>query len=250
MSELAYRDFYYPLNVFMHILTHEEGGVRYLHYGLFEEPDDAIAVAQEHSTEMLFARLPPVPASILEVGAGLGTTLDRLTRTGYRALGITPDVKQVAAIRDRYAHKVNVRAERLESFQPEQEYDCVVFQESAQYIDSESLFAKCRELTSYVIVLDEFALETPVPGALHTRDRFLSCAAASGFRVSEEVDLSAKAVPTVDYFTCRLPHYRDRLVADLGVSSQQVDDLIESGRQYAERYRSGAYGYRLFTFHR
>ena len=36
MPLIAYRDFYYPLNVFMHILTHEEGAVRYLHYGLFD----------------------------------------------------------------------------------------------------------------------------------------------------------------------------------------------------------------------
>ena len=36
---LPYRDFYYPLNVFMHILTHEEGGVDYLHYALFENED-------------------------------------------------------------------------------------------------------------------------------------------------------------------------------------------------------------------
>src|SRR5438309_2103091 len=52
---LPYRDFYYPLNVFMHILTHEEGGVDYLHYALFENEHERIGVAQEHSTELLLS---------------------------------------------------------------------------------------------------------------------------------------------------------------------------------------------------
>ena len=58
---LPYRDFYYPLNVFMHILTAEEGGVEYLHYGLFEREDEPIGDAQERSTRMLLDRLPPRP---------------------------------------------------------------------------------------------------------------------------------------------------------------------------------------------
>src|SRR5437667_8962894 len=97
----AYRDFIYPLNVFMHILTHEEGEVRYLHYGLFQRADEPIAAAQERSTELLFSRLPPPPARLLDVGVGLGTTLERLTRLGYDAEGITPDEKQAALARGR-----------------------------------------------------------------------------------------------------------------------------------------------------
>ena len=53
MSEAPYRDFYYPLNVFMHILTNEEGSVSYLHYGLFEREGEPIGEAQERSTSML-----------------------------------------------------------------------------------------------------------------------------------------------------------------------------------------------------
>src|SRR5882672_4013523 len=93
---LPYRDFYYPLNVFMHILIREEGTVRYLHYGLFEDANERIALAQDRSTSFLLSRLPPPPARLLDVGVGLGTTLERLTRLGYDAEGITPDEKQIA----------------------------------------------------------------------------------------------------------------------------------------------------------
>src|SRR5262245_62427434 len=80
---IPYREFCYPLNVFMHILSREEKRVRRLHYGLFEDGDDRIADAQERSTSLLVEHLPPPPARILEVGAGLGTTLAFLLAVGH-----------------------------------------------------------------------------------------------------------------------------------------------------------------------
>src|SRR5204863_8114014 len=139
---VPYRDFYYPLNVFMHVLTLEEGGVEHLHYGLFERADEPISVAQERSTSMLLSRLPPPPARILEAGIGLGTTLARLTRLGYDALGITPDEKQIAMARDRHPD-LRVACAKFEEMTGA--YDVIVFQESSQYIDAEALFAKAAE---------------------------------------------------------------------------------------------------------
>jgi hypothetical protein len=250
---IAYRDFYYPLNVFMHILTHEEGAVRYLHYGLFERDDDSIDAAQERSTELLLSRLPPPPAHLLDVGVGLGTTLERLTRLGYDAEGITPDEKQAALARGRVTvapfetfgpdvGRVLNPSERVGEPAPYCRYDVLLFQESSQYIDSAALFAKARALAPRVLVLDEFASE---PGPLHTLDGFLRAAEANGFRVVEDLDLSAKAVPTIDYFQVRFPRYRDALVADLDITQQQVDELIAFGERNIDRYHSGVYTYRL-----
>lgn len=245
---IAYRDFYYPLNVFMHILTHEEGDVPYLHYGLFESERDSLPAAQERSTELLLSRLPAPPARILEAGIGLGTTLHRLTAMGYDAVGITPDEKQIAVVRERYGDAVDARCVAFETFPLPDHFDAVVFQESSQYIDAPALFARARELTSHVIVLDEFALRPG--GTLHRYEEFLAAAKQHGFEKSEELDLSKKAPPSIDYFTTRLPRYRDRLIEDLGLTSQQVDDLIESGRRYRELYDNGTYGYRLLEFRR
>ncbi len=243
-----YRDFYYPLNVFMHILTAEEGDVPYLHYGLFEHDEESIAIAQERSTELLLSRLPAPPARILEVGIGLGTTLDRLTRIGYRATGITPDAKQIAMVRERYGDALDVHCVAFEQFTSPETFDAIVFQESSQYIASGALFAKARELTSHVIAIDEFALRDE--GSLHRYDAFLAAASANGFLVAEEVDLSEKAPATVEYFMKRVPAHRERLIADLGLTGQQVDDLLESGRDYRELYRRGVYAYRLLVFRR
>lgn len=248
---LPYRDFYYPLNVFMHILTHEEGGVSYLHYALFENENESISTAQEHSTELLLARLPSPPARILEVGIGLGTTLLRLTHLGYEADGITPDEKQIAMVHERYNDEFTVKCVSFEAFEGGRDYDVVLFQESSQYIDSETLFMRAHQLAPRVIVLDEFALQPlETPGALHSLDRFKSAAEQAGFRIEEEVDLSQRAAPTVGYFIERLPRYREAIKADLGLTDQHVDDLIESGERYRDLYAQGVYGYRLIVFGR
>ena len=248
MTDVPYRDFYYPLNVFMHILTHEEGGVQYLHYGLFARPDDSIAAAQERSTALLFERLPRPPARVLDVGAGLGTTLARLADLGYDATGITPDPKQVAMIRSRFGTRVRVENRPFETLDEGRVFDCVVFQESSQYIDAESLFAKAAKLTAHVIVLDEFAV-APAEG-LHSYARFVDCATRHGFTKSEEVDVSEQAAPTIDYFRARIPRYRQPLIEDLGLTSAQVDELIASGERYRDLYARGVYAYRLLQFHR
>ncbi|HVG25747.1 MAG TPA: class I SAM-dependent methyltransferase [Thermoanaerobaculia bacterium] len=242
----AYRDFTYPLNVFMHILTHEEGSVAYLHYGLFERPDEPLLAAQERSTELLLSRLPPPPARLLEAGIGLGTTLARLTRLGYDAHGITPDAQQIAVVRARHPG-ANVRCIRFEDL-PAGHYDTVFFQESSQYIDSQALFAKATALTRHVVVLDEFAMRDE--GTLHRYDAFLAAAREHGFDVSEDLDVSEKAPPTMDYFMSRIPRYRNRLVAELGLTGQEVDDLLASGKSYVDLYRRGVYAYRLLQFRR
>jgi hypothetical protein len=249
-----WREFTYPLNVFMHILTHEEGRVSWLHYGLFEREGESLAVAQERSTELLLSRLPPPPARLLEVGIGLATTLRRLVDEGYEAEGITPDVQQIAMVRARHGDALRVHCSRFEDFgggSPLSDvapapYDAVLFQESSQYIPSDALFTRAAALTRRVIVLDEFALRPlDEEGALHSREAFLAAAARHGFEVTEEVDLSAKAAPTMAYFTDRIPAYRTRLVADLGLTDQQIEELVTSGARYRQRYANRTYGYRL-----
>jgi hypothetical protein len=245
---LPYRNFYYPLNVFMHILSHEERDVAYLHYGLFEHGGESIASAQERSTSLLLSHLPPPPARLLDVGIGLGTTLARLSGMGYDAEGITPDERQIAALRARHGDALRVHCSAFESFQSDRPFDAIVFQESSQYIAAEALFDRAGHLAPRVIVLDEFALQPE--DTLHALPDFLEAAGRHGFLKQEDIDVSQQAAPTIDYFMSRLERYRPALIADLGLTDRQVEELMSSGAHYRELYRSGAYVYRLMTFAR
>lgn len=246
MPAPSYSEFYYPLNVFMHILTHEEGAATYLHYGFFDEPHEPIAKAQERSTEALIERLPPPPARLLDAGSGLGTTLRKLQALGYRVTGITPDAKQVAAI----GKGVDVRCIEFEAMAEDETFDAVIFQESSQYIDSDALFAKAAKLTRHVIVLDEFTVRREDGASLHALDRFLHAARANGFELVEDVDVSKKAAPTIDYFADRFPRYRDALKSDLALTDAQIDSLIDNGVRYRDFYDRGVYAYRVMQFRR
>ena len=183
---------------------------------------------------------------------GLGTTLDRLTRAGYDATGITPDEKQVAMVRARFGDSVRTFCAPFETFADDAPFDAVVLQESAQYIESRALFANARKLAPRVIVLDEFALEdVEIPGAaLHSLARFIAAAEEHGFAKTEELDLSEQAAPTIEYFTKRLPRFAEALQQDLGITPEQVQHLIDNGVVYREQYRNGVYGYRLLQFER
>lgn len=242
----AYRDFFYPLNVFMHILTHEEGDVAALHYGLFARDDEPIAAAQERATELLLSRLPAPPARLLDAGCGLGTTLARLTDAGYGAEGITPDERQIAAVRARFGERAPVSCAAFETWAPERDYDAVFFHESAQYIAADALFANARTMTRSVIVLDEFATRTGE--TLHALPEFLDAARRHSFTTEEELDVSAQAAPTMAYFATRIPRYRDALIEELGLTGAQIDELLRSGERYASCYREGIFVYRLLRF--
>ena len=101
-------------------------------------------------------------------------------------------------------------------------------------------------LTSRILVLDEFALRPlEEPGALHSLAHFKEAATRHGFAIVEELDVSARAAPTMEYFAHRIPLWRERLIADLGLTDAHIDELIASGAKYRARYADGTYGYRL-----
>jgi SAM-dependent methyltransferase len=248
--------FPFPLNVLVHVLLREEGRVSAMHYGVFEHDGESIVEAQERSTDLLLARLPPPPARLLEVGIGLGTTLARLIRRGYAADGLTPDPGQVSFARRRFGDAIPVVEAAFETFESDDPspnpYDAVLFQESSQYIDTDALFRRARALTrpgGALLAIDEFALRpVDLPAPLHRLDHFLAVANREGFRLEEDLDLSRQAAPTIAYFLERIPRHRTAIERELEVDGASIDALLTSGERYRDLYRSGAYGYRLLRF--
>lgn len=247
---MLYQNFSFPLNVYAHILTLEYGEFSYLHYGMFEPNQNDVLVAQELASNMLLARIPVGSLRILEVGIGLGTTLSHLLAAGHHVVGITPDANQISCAQQLHGADIPVVCSRLEDF-TRGDFDLLVFQESAQYIDTTSLFRKANELLvdgGRVLIMDEMALLRTVEPHLPLREDYVLQALTHGFSLKEFVDLSEKAAPTNNYIKNAITRHRESLVCDLGLPPEQIDFLLESAQLYEAKYLDGRYGYGLMTY--
>lgn len=251
---LAYKKFTFPLNVYAHILCRDYGDFEYLHYGLFEQDDNQnIQRAQQRATDLLFSYLTPCPCRILEVGIGLGTTLAKLVKAGYDVIGITPDEHQINYAKNRYGENLPVVCLRLEDFTDEQKFDLIIFQESAQYIDTKVLFNKASSLLKndgQIIIMDELSLRelSPSEPGLPWIDNYLSFGSTLGFELIEQIDLSNQALPTDIYILNAVVKYQNELVAELELDSNEIDGLILAAQEHLNKYHNGQYGYGFLQF--
>lgn len=248
-------DFSFPLNVYARLLELEEGRADYLHYGLFDADQALAGAAQRCATELLWQHLPPA-CKLLDVGLGLGSTLQRLRKAGYEATGITPDTTQIAFARQRHGADFPALAVRFEDFhQDEGSWQAILFQESGQYIDSIDLFERAAALLAphgELIVMDEFRLtcERDEVESLHYLTHFLRLAERFGFECLSQLDLSARAAPTVDWLLDRCQKNADILKRELGVNDDQLAGLQTSNMRYRENYARRHYGYFLLRLQR
>lgn len=249
------KKFSFPLNVYAYLLAMESGvgDVVNLHFGWFDNAAEPIAVAQERATRELLAWLPVPPARLLEVGAGVGTTLALLIERGYDARGITPDGSQIDFMRDRYGKDFPVEPVRFEDMAlPAEKFDCILFQESGQYIPLEALFTRAAMLLrpgGQLIMCDEIMPGEAESGeSLHSLVQLKSVAAEHGFALRHARDQLARAAPTVALMLAATSRYREDLRQLLEVSDEQIDALDESNRKYQSKYASGKYGYVSLCF--
>ncbi|MCK5719658.1 MAG: methyltransferase domain-containing protein, partial [Thiomargarita sp.] len=186
---MQHTNFTFPLNVYAHALHLEEGYFNYLHYGFNVE--QGIHKAQQNSTDFIITQLPPAPASILEVGIGIGTTAKQLVKLGYDYTGVVPDPAQITYCNDK---QLNLIESNFEALSSTKQYDIILFQESAQYIASNILLEKAYTLLkpkAYLLILDEIATESIT--------KLTTLANQIGFEVMAQNDFTAKASPSIAY---------------------------------------------------
>ena len=247
--------FSFPLNFYARLLEQSDAKADYLHYGLFNSPQQRIGEAQERSTQLLLRNLPP-PCHLLDVGIGLGTTLARLHRCGYSITGITPEAAQIAYARARHGSDLSLICSRLEDFvHGPGTWDALLFQESAQYVNPVDIFAAADRLLGAqgeIIVLDEFALRRGEAQRenLHLLEHFLRLGERCGFSVETQIDLSSEAAPTLDWALAALHSHQGELGKELGLSAETLAALATSNRAYRLAYAEGRYGYFLLRLKR
>lgn len=256
MNYSRYRDLTYPLNVYACVLAMEEGQVDNLHYGLFDETHPSLPAAQNRSTELILQHLPPPPCRLLEIGCGLGATLQELNKQGYQSLGITPDAAQIRIVHERLGDQAKVVCVAFEELAAAPGcFDVILLQESAQYLSPLMLFNKAYDLLAdggELLVLDEFALKRVEPGleGLHQLRCFVAQAMRCGFLLEHQLDLSQQAAPTVEYLLRVIPKHRSALLSSLAIPERWLDELLASLTLYRRKYAEGRFGYALLRLRR
>lgn len=235
----------FPLNAYAQALFLHLGELNYLHYGLWDEGVNSLAKAQQKASDLLWQHLPKATEKkrLLEVGIGLGTSAQALIQQGFDYTGITPDNHQIIYAYQRYgraAHFVNHAFEQHGALAP---YDLILFQESAQYIQAETLLSRCKQLlspTGEVLIMDE------IPRVfVNNLDSYLQKA---GFSVVTQLDLTAQAAPSISYLCEVIAAEAAAVCRDLNIPMKKLDYLLQSLRQREQAYQNGSYCYQLIRF--
>ena len=252
----SYDRLLFPLNVYATLMAWDFGIVDALHFGLFSETVRKLPQAQQEATELLLARLPERQAGkFLEVGTGLGVLLARLLSEGYDATGLNPDAIQVDIARQRYGLDEK-RLIRLPFEQAELEnnaYSCIVFQESAQYMDQVFLLQRSADLLvtgGRLVIMDEFMLHCSgrEMRRLHYLPFFLEQASRCGLSLTKRKDLGASVLPTLEYLRSSLARHEKRIADELALDPDQLEYLARELDLYVEKYSRGCFGYALLCF--
>lgn len=197
---------------------HEVLGLEHLHYGLWDGEPSTLAglrTAQARFSELLLAWIPEGVRRILDVGAGVGTDALELTRRGYEVEGLSPDPYQQHHFVERTGLPFHLT--RLQDFTADEPYDLILMSESAQYIWVETIFDKVRELAprGYLLLADYFLVERRGPSyrkAAHPLPEFLERAAATGFRLQQQEDITAAVLPTLELANSWIERFVDPTV--------------------------------------
>ena len=79
-------------------------------------------------------------------------------------------------------------------------------------------------------------------------DEYISLGNESGFDVIEQLDLSIQALPTNAYILDSVTRYRENLIDELDLPTEEIDGLINNAKLYLDKYNDGRYGYWFLHF--
>jgi len=206
---------------------HEVLELEHLHYGLWEDEERNIAGlarAQQRYADELVSWIPEGVHSIVDVGAGVGTTSRLLTERGYSVEGLSPDPYQ----RDVFTRRTGLpfHLTRFQEFRPERPYDLILMSESAQYIWLDSYFPCVQRvapgghllLADYFIVDGDCAGKGPAAKSGHRLEEFDRKAGDSGFELIRETDITEATLPTLELASKWIKNYVEPSLSILGDS--------------------------------
>lgn len=223
-----------------------------LHYGVFEDPREELALATARLTGRMLAAARIEPGSeVLDVGCGTGAPACRIAaETGARVTGITTSPVGLAAARRRAAEaglSARTRFELRDGMDngfPDASFDRVWVLESSHLMrDRDRLVGECARvlrpggrLVLCDVVLGRKVEPTEVrrllaplrllrevfgDARMEPLAEYARLARASGLEVEREIDLTAATRPTFEHWRRNAGRHRDEVTGLLGAEGLQ-----------------------------
>ena len=185
-------------------------GSRDLHYGLWQEDLEVciqnLPQAQKRYSDFLLSHIPDGVKRVLDVGCGAGGVATELLARGYQVEGVSPSPLLSEAARQQAGADFKIHQGRFEdvSFEDDEKFDLVMFSESFQYIDLDTVLLDAQQRLragGYVLICDFFKTNEPgrsVIGGGHPIDKFRAALQASGLELLEDKDITRETAPNLD----------------------------------------------------
>lgn len=222
--------------------------LRSLHYGYWESPPTAkvglgeLRKAQDRFTDKLLSYIPEGTTAVLDVGAGIGDVSRALAERGHRVAALSPDrnhARYFAPLRERGVEFHNLR---FEDFDSPRLFDLVLISEALNYFEREAGLRQCRRFVRrdghlLVAAMFRFRDHRPFVGAFRAADlHYVEAAAAHGFTLVDELDITAAVAPTMRIAQrgVRLlsPFLRAGATAARGVRCESAASRLDEVREY------------------
>jgi SAM-dependent methyltransferase len=235
-----------------------------LHFGYFPDGDEDVIGAQRKLSELLFSFIPESAGRVLDVGCGLGAGAVELSKRGKQVVGISPDTELInyageLASRNLPAEKcVTFRASSFEEYSDRDVFDCLLFQESLQYLpDLHGAFNKAAGLISaegLVVICDEVRyLERLDNTAVHHKNDILNSARDAGFRLKKNIKISDKVSKTYDFVIEQFTNRKQEILTrfkDIPGMEATFEEFLNGWKRGKRWFEEGKCGYEVFVFDR
>lgn len=246
-----------PFNYYRMVLDSD-----HLHFGLWpdDQPKLSLEQAQEQMFKTLLSYFPNPPASVLDIGSGLGKSAFELAQRGYQVTAISPSEKLINYAKSYYNHPNivfhNLGYLECKTVFGSELFDVLLFQESLQYLHPlDQVFQLARRLLKpkgRIIIGDEIRYDTQLQEvtAVHLLSDILIAMLRNGFRLKVDQRIGKSVHQTCDHIIQRFVGNFDHLVLNLnhGYSQDSQESLahfLTGWRQQKKWYENGQFDYCL-----
>jgi len=182
-----------------------------LHWGWFENPDidvSSISIAtlekaQIHYADEIISRIQDINHAILDIGCGMGGLANLMSKKGLTVEALTPNLNQVAHIKQKYKNLKKIHACRFEDLEPEEHYGTLVNAESLQYIGLKKAFQKANSILlpqGWWIITDYFRSNNNGENTSgYLLADFKKQLVDETWEIIEELDITNRVLPTLRF---------------------------------------------------